>query len=169
MKSKLIALVVILVGCGGSENATEKSDYAPTLTSVADATNAECPEGGVVIRQGVDADLDGTLGSAEVTSAKKVCNSGGGIGLIKTYSGSFTTPDLDIAVPEMKGKPGVTFALAYWAYASAPGLWTPCVDGWLDDFDYSMMCWVSWEFGTATYAGFPGGSYLYRVDVYGEL
>lgn len=169
---------LLFAACGGSDNDTGdklEEQLPPLGVSITDALTADCPNGGVVVNQGIDTNGNGKIDSTEITSSQKVCNGEDGIGLIKTYTGSFTsvsttTNDLDISVLEIKGKPGTTFALAYWAFLSAPNLWTPCADGWLDSADYLIACYTSWTYGTVTFTGLPTGStYLYRVDVYGEL
>jgi hypothetical protein len=96
-----------------------------------------------------------------------------GIRFLKSYSGSlavtsYTAPgNVEVNVPEIKGKPGSTYVLAYWALAST-NIWIPCADGWLDDVDYYKSCWVSWTYGKVWLNGFSTGSYLYRIDVYGQ-
>ena len=96
-----------------------------------------------------------------------------GVSLLNTYSGTFyaennSSNDLELTIPEIKGKPGTTYVMVYWAFSSSPEIWSLCSDGWLDSADYGTMASISWTYGTVWIDGFPpGDTYRYKVDVYG--
>lgn len=52
-------------------NDTDKRE--PMGVSVTDALKADCPNGGVVINQGIDANGNGKIDTDEITSSEKVC------------------------------------------------------------------------------------------------
>jgi uncharacterized delta-60 repeat protein len=63
--------VLLLAGCGR---------YTPELTRAdEEAAGAHCPSGGVALRSGIDADGDGLLDDAEVSSTRYVCAGAAGL------------------------------------------------------------------------------------------
>jgi hypothetical protein len=76
MKLDRLAIIATfgLIACGET---IEELPPAPLVDTV-DATNEQCPNGGTVIRSGVDSNEDGILQEDEVTSSEPVCNGGPG-------------------------------------------------------------------------------------------
>ena len=68
----MVLPLLIAAGCSSNNSATVNV----TLTSVATATSAACPNGGVTITSGIDINGDGVLEPTEVTSTQSVCNGG---------------------------------------------------------------------------------------------
>lgn len=65
--------VLFLASCGGG-NDNEKVGNEPLGVSVTDALKADCPNGGVVINQGIDTNRNGKIDADEVSSTDTVCN-----------------------------------------------------------------------------------------------
>ena len=60
--------------CNGA-NGSDGRDGASTLVSTAtEPAGAHCPDGGIAVRSGVDANADGTLDAAEVQQVSYACN-----------------------------------------------------------------------------------------------
>ena len=70
----LAALQACGGGSGGSAPADASSSSAPLLNSVNAAAIQECPTGGATITSGLDANRNGVLDSAEISSRQNVCN-----------------------------------------------------------------------------------------------
>ena len=83
-----IALAIVLSGCedgndgaagaagtAGATGATGTAGLTSLLTQTSlEPGNSSCPAGGIMIQSGLDADADGTLASAEITSTEFVCS-----------------------------------------------------------------------------------------------
>ena len=85
MQRTFIFCAMLLSACGGED--LEKG--APSGVSIANATAVECPDGGVVINQGVDVDQNGNIDADEISSSKVVCNGAdgqAGAGIDKIYN-----------------------------------------------------------------------------------
>ena len=110
--------------------------------------------------------LIGCTGPMGPTGATGATGSAGPVGttLIKTYTGTMTGNNTQtISVPEIQGKIGTTFVLAYSVYSSTNSQWSPISDGW-SNADI-MQVWISWTNGTVTiYLGTAG--YAYMINVY---
>lgn len=67
---------MLLAACGGGTGADdlEKVGNEPLGVSVADALTFECPNGGVVINQGIDTNRNGKIDKDEISSSQTVCN-----------------------------------------------------------------------------------------------
>lgn len=68
-----ILFALLFVACGGADNSADKLGE-PLGVSVTDALKADCPNGGVVINQGIDSNGNGKIDTEEITSSEKVCN-----------------------------------------------------------------------------------------------
>lgn len=78
INSILIVVVLSLTGgfsCGGqAEEKDDDTNDSPLGVSVADALKEDCPNGGVVINQGIDTNRNGKIDTAEISSSDTVCN-----------------------------------------------------------------------------------------------
>ena len=67
-----------LMSCGGSSG-SEKGDSPPQLgVSIDAALEKDCPNGGIVINQGIDSNQNGRIDQDEVTSSETVCHGSDG-------------------------------------------------------------------------------------------
>jgi hypothetical protein len=81
----------VLSACGGTHGP------APSwATAIEDALVTDCPNGGVVLQQGLDANLNGVLDDAEVSESHTVCNGEDG----DSCSVSDTSAGADLACPD---------------------------------------------------------------------
>ena len=71
IKPQWIALPWLVAAACSSSSGNSTTQI---LTSVATATTAECPNGGVSILSGMDTNGNGTLDASEVTSTQTICN-----------------------------------------------------------------------------------------------
>lgn len=69
----LFALFLAACG-GGTGDDSEKIGNEPLGVSVTDALKADCPNGGVVINQGIDTNRNGKIDADEISSSETVCN-----------------------------------------------------------------------------------------------
>ncbi len=94
-------------------------------------------------------------------------NGTNGIVLVKTYTGTMPSDgSFSLTVPEILNKQGNVIVQAYWTIPSAPNIWTPFSDGWLDNTTNSgHIFWISWSVGKV-YFNYVASGDLYRVDVY---
>ena len=88
-----------------------------------------------------------------------------GITLIKTYTGTIANVNSIFSIPEILGKEGKTFVLAYWAFSTSPTAWIPATDGWLDNTALAHIFTVSWATGQVYLIGFTIGD-KYKIDIY---
>ncbi len=70
---------LLLAACGGSGDDGEKAGTEPLGVSITDALKTDCPNGGVVINQGIDTNRNGKLDADELSSAETVCNGVDGV------------------------------------------------------------------------------------------
>lgn len=93
IKLLLLATVASLVACGGggggssapsTQQATPKPDQlSATVAKTAFASSEACPQGGVTIDQGIDANRNGVLDPDEIFETQQVCNGAdGGDGVV---------------------------------------------------------------------------------------
>lgn len=88
-----------------------------------------------------------------------------GISLIAEYTGTLPSDgNYSLSVPEIKGKRATTFVMAYWTIPTAPSIWTPMTDGWLDSYKAHIF-WVSWTYGKVYFYYMTEGD-LYLVQVF---
>jgi hypothetical protein len=95
-----ILFALLFVACGGSDNGNDKLGDEPLGVSVTEALKADCPNGGVVINQGIDANGNGKIDTAEITSSEKVCNGVNGTSN-KIVKSIFCTGDLSSSLTAM--------------------------------------------------------------------
>jgi OmcA/MtrC family decaheme c-type cytochrome len=84
-RSFAVALGVVFIGaCSGPKGETGPAGANALATTSAEPPGAHCPTGGVKLDVGPDANGDGALEAAEVTSTSYVCGATGASTLVKT-------------------------------------------------------------------------------------
>ena len=73
-KRILIGVVIFGLGCGTEETNTPILNQVTLTQTAGMPTEAQCPNGGVLLHHGVDENGDGTLDQAEVDQIYPVCN-----------------------------------------------------------------------------------------------
>ena len=89
-----------------------------------------------------------------------------GVSLIKEYTGTIPSDGhYTLDTPEITGKRGTTFVMAYWTFSTTPNIWQPMTDGWVDDFESAHIFSVSWTYGQVLLLGMLADD-LYLVQVF---
>jgi len=95
MKALVLFFIFLLAACGGSS--TDEKGSEPFGVSVEDALKADCPNGGVVINQGIDDNKNGKIDKDEISSSETVCH-GTDNKIIKSFYCSGDIPETKFSV-----------------------------------------------------------------------
>jgi hypothetical protein len=87
-----------------------------------------------------------------------------GVALLREYSGTMTTADLDVLVPEILNLRQNTFVEVFRQLAGNTTLWEPVSDGYTNGTPPSARFMVSWSSGTVYLRDYSiGDGYLIKV------